>query len=281
MVPLPVPGRNWLARRAAARHSDPAMHDIKAIRADPAAFDAGLARRGDEAQRLGRLVRAIDTDLRQTQTDLQNYLAQRNELSRAMGAAIASKDEVGVISLRAQVAHLKDAIPEREARERVLGEEINGVLATLPNLPAPDVPDGLDETAQRRRPHPRHPARLRLRGQGARRPRPALRLRPRCRRRHRRGALRRPEGAARPPAPRARAVPARCERRRRVDRGGAAAARPAAGDVRHRAAAEVRRGRLRHDRRALPDPDRRGVADQPRSAGACSTPTTCRCASPP
>ena len=121
------------------------MHDIKAIRADGPAFDAALARRGVGALEGARTLRAIDTGLRQVQTDLQAALAKRNELSRAVGVAKAAKNELEAISLLAQVAHYKDFVPERESRERVLLAEIAAHLEALPNLPAPEVPDGLDE----------------------------------------------------------------------------------------------------------------------------------------
>ena len=123
------------------------MHDIKAIRADPEAFDAGLRRRGDAAARAGQTVRSIDIELRQVQTDLQNALAKRNELSKAVGAAKAANDELGAISLLAQVKHYKDFVPEREERERQLLAEMHGQISALPNLPAFGVPDGQDEIA--------------------------------------------------------------------------------------------------------------------------------------
>ncbi|KAB7646472.1 serine--tRNA ligase [Polymorphobacter fuscus] len=120
------------------------MHDIKSLRADPAAFDAGLARRGVAAAS-GRVL-AIDTALRQVQTEVQAMLARRNDLSRDIGAAKARKDDAGAAALMAEVARLKDAIPALEASERALSAEIDAALAELPNLPAADVPDGLDET---------------------------------------------------------------------------------------------------------------------------------------
>ena len=45
----------------------------------------------------------------------------------------------------AEVARLKDEMAEAEAEEQALAEELDALLATLPNLPAADVPDGADE----------------------------------------------------------------------------------------------------------------------------------------
>ena len=119
------------------------MHDVKAIRDDPAAFAAGLARRGLAVEGL------IDADTRARglQTRLQDLLAERNEASKAIGAAKAAKDEARAAVLMAQVAHLKQAIPVLEAEAGGATEEIAALLAGLPNIPAPDAPDGADEHA--------------------------------------------------------------------------------------------------------------------------------------
>jgi seryl-tRNA synthetase len=121
------------------------MHDIRYIRAEPQAFDAALARRGAEpaAERL----LAADAELRAVQTELQAGLARRNEASKAIGAAKARKDEATAQALMAEVATLKTRLPELETRERELSETLSADLAAIPNLPAPDVPEGPDESA--------------------------------------------------------------------------------------------------------------------------------------
>ena len=57
------------------------MHDLKALRADPAAFDAALARRGVSGASAPILT--ADAALRAVQTALQTALARRNEASKA------------------------------------------------------------------------------------------------------------------------------------------------------------------------------------------------------
>ena len=121
------------------------MHDIKSLRAYPARFDAGLARRG--AAPASAQVLALDRRLRAVQTELQGVLASRNDLSRDIGAAKAKKNEAAAAALMIEVAALKDAIPALEVAEREQTAHIDVVLAALPNLPADDVPDGADETA--------------------------------------------------------------------------------------------------------------------------------------
>ena len=121
------------------------MHDIRFIRTDPAAFDAGLARRGLEPAAQALL--DVDAELRAVQTELQAGQARRNEASRAIGQAKAQKDEATAQALMAEVAALKVRLPELEVRERELIERLNGELATIPNLPADGVPEGPDENS--------------------------------------------------------------------------------------------------------------------------------------
>ena len=119
------------------------MHDLKALRADPAAFDAALARRGVVAAS-GPVLQA-DAILRSIQTALQADLGRRNEASKAIGAAKAAKDDATANGLFAEVARLKERIPAQEDAERTAALAMGASVAALPNLPAPDVPDGTDE----------------------------------------------------------------------------------------------------------------------------------------
>jgi seryl-tRNA synthetase len=119
------------------------MHDIRLIRDDPAAFDAALARRGLPAASAELL--ALDERRRALVTELQQGQARRNEASKAIGAAKAKRDEETAAALMAEVALLKERMPALEAEERTVGEDLTGRLATIPNLPLVDVPQGADE----------------------------------------------------------------------------------------------------------------------------------------
>ena len=120
------------------------MHDIKLIRTDPQAFDAGLSRRG--AVPVSAIVLGLDARVRAIQTEAQTKLAARNDASRRIGAAKGRKDDAAAAVLMAEVAELKQQLPTLEADERVLIAEIEALLAGLPNIPAGDVPDGADES---------------------------------------------------------------------------------------------------------------------------------------
>ncbi|WP_109806757.1 serine--tRNA ligase [Sphingosinithalassobacter portus] len=119
------------------------MHDIRFIRENPAAFDAGLARRG--ADPLADELIALDERRRSLITELQAGQARRNEASKAIGAAKAQKDEETAQALMAEVSALKERLPALEAEEKSLTADLESRLAAIPNLPLADVPDGADE----------------------------------------------------------------------------------------------------------------------------------------
>jgi seryl-tRNA synthetase len=119
------------------------MHDIRFIRDNPDAFDRALARRGlaGEAQRLV----ALDEKRRAAIQALEAAQARRNTASKEIGEAKKNKDEEKAKGLLIEVAALKESIPAMEAEEKKATEELNKVLAEIPNLPLDEVPDGKDE----------------------------------------------------------------------------------------------------------------------------------------
>ncbi|RXD06906.1 serine--tRNA ligase [Sphingomonas sp. UV9] len=116
------------------------MHDIRLIRDDPAAFDAALAKRGVAPQSASLV--ALDEQRRATIAESQSAQTRRNELSKAIGQAKAQKDETKAQALMAEVASLKEALPDLEATVTRLDSELEAALAAIPNLPAADVLQG-------------------------------------------------------------------------------------------------------------------------------------------
>ncbi len=119
------------------------MHDLKAIRDDAAAFDAGLAARGVDPHAAAIL--AIDEKRRAVQTEVQELLSRRNTASKEIGAAKGRGEDAA--ELMAEVSGLKGRIAELEEQEKALAAELTGYLESLPNLPMADVPVGADEDA--------------------------------------------------------------------------------------------------------------------------------------
>src|SRR5271169_7091076 len=120
------------------------MHDIRAIRDNPQAFDEGLRRCG-LSPRAESLV-ALDEKRRAAILALQTAQERRNAVSKQIGVAMARKDTVAADDFRAEVAGLKATMPELEAAEREAGAALDLELAAIPNLPLDDTPDGTDES---------------------------------------------------------------------------------------------------------------------------------------
>ncbi len=120
------------------------MHDIKALRDDPEAFDAGLARRG--LSPLSGSLLAIDQARREAQSRRDALLQRRNGASREIGLAKSQKRDAEAETLMAEVVRLKDGIAAAEADEAAAAARLDEALAGVPNIPASDVPDGADES---------------------------------------------------------------------------------------------------------------------------------------
>ncbi len=118
------------------------MFDIKAIRDDPQAFDAGLGRRGLNPH--ADKVLAIDAARREAISKTQSLKTERNAKSKAIGAAKGKGEDAD--ALIAEVGELKSKMQAGEEQVRSFGDEIETLLAGIPNIPAPDVPDGPDES---------------------------------------------------------------------------------------------------------------------------------------
>ncbi|MEO1226614.1 MAG: serine--tRNA ligase, partial [Pseudomonadota bacterium] len=132
------------------------MLDIRWIRENPTVFDQAMARRGLPPQASDLL--SLDERRRAMQTELQELQTRRNEASKQIGQL---KREGGdAESAIAEVARIKARMPELEQEERTTASALQMHLAGLPNVPADDVPDGPDESANvevRRSGEPRLP----------------------------------------------------------------------------------------------------------------------------
>ncbi|MCJ1962540.1 serine--tRNA ligase [Novosphingobium mangrovi (ex Hu et al. 2023)] len=119
------------------------MHDIRSIRENPAAFDAGMARRSVEPQ--SAQILALDEQRRALATRAQEGQSRRNEASKAIGKAMGQGDTATAEALKAEVAALKKSLPALEAEEKAVTAQLNELLAALPNIPVDEVPEGADE----------------------------------------------------------------------------------------------------------------------------------------
>ncbi len=119
------------------------MHDIRAIRENPDAFDAALARRGDAP--VSSEVLALDAARRAKIQQAEGAQAEQNAASKQVGAAKAKGDDAEFERLRALVADKKAEVAAMQAEAKELDARLTDMLARLPNIPADDVPEGADE----------------------------------------------------------------------------------------------------------------------------------------
>ena len=118
------------------------MHDIRFIRENPAAFDAGLKKRNLAPLSAGIL--EIDKRRRAAISESEAIQARRKSLSQQVG--MAKRKGENADALMAEVAGLEESLKKGEADAAELDAELTRRLEVLPNLPFDDVPDGTDET---------------------------------------------------------------------------------------------------------------------------------------
>ena len=119
------------------------MHDIRVVRADPAAFDAALARRGLEP--VSAAILARDEARRSAQTALQEKQARRNAIAKEIG--MAKRQGGDTAALEAEAVALRDEMAALDAAAAEAEREQVALLEVLPNILDAEVPDGQDETA--------------------------------------------------------------------------------------------------------------------------------------
>ena len=119
------------------------MHDIRALRADPAGFDAAMARRG--VPPVADEILAIDIARRAALTEAQEAQARRNALARTIGEGKRTGADTSAIE--AEASALRASMEALEARAAALEADLSARLASLPNRLDDDVPDGADEQA--------------------------------------------------------------------------------------------------------------------------------------
>ncbi|KIC08281.1 serine--tRNA ligase [Leisingera sp. ANG-M1] len=119
------------------------MHDIRAIRENPAAFDAAVARRGDAG--VSSEILALDEARRAKILAAETAQAEQNKASKEVGAAKGRGDEAEFERLRALVAEKKAEVAAMNAEAKELDQQLTDMLGTIPNLAHDDVPLGEDE----------------------------------------------------------------------------------------------------------------------------------------
>ncbi len=120
------------------------MHDIKLIRKNPEAFDAGIVNRGGEP--FADVLLKEDEDRRAALTELQEFQSAINLASKLAGEAKAKGDEKEFERLRALTKEQKLKLDAAEKLAKEKEASWINLLLNIPNTPMEDVPLGKDET---------------------------------------------------------------------------------------------------------------------------------------
>ena len=119
------------------------MHDIRALRDQPDLYEMAWAAKGRSGASAEAL--QLDQQVRAARSASEAAQARRNDLSRRIGQAKAAKDEAAAAQLFDEVEAQKAEAAGDAERAKVAEEALRDLLASLPNLPAQDVPVGEDE----------------------------------------------------------------------------------------------------------------------------------------
>jgi seryl-tRNA synthetase len=119
------------------------MHDIRAIREAPEPYVKGWDAKGLSGAELVAEILELDRIVRASKQKFESHQARRNELSKLIGQAKAQKYEEQASILLKEV----EALKLEETIEPEAAGQLQSILASLPNIPAPDVPVGPDEDA--------------------------------------------------------------------------------------------------------------------------------------
>ncbi len=122
------------------------MLDIKYIRQEPEAAKKRLVARGEEASMLDELLE-LDEKLRAIVTEVESLQAERNVVSKQIGALMGQGKKEEAESKKVETRELGEKIDDLNSRKSEVEEAFNALILTLPNLAHDTVPVGPDETA--------------------------------------------------------------------------------------------------------------------------------------
>ena len=117
------------------------MLNINFIRSNPTEFDNSMKLRGEES--CSSQILKIDEDKRNTQTVLQNLLAERNKLSKQIG--ILKSNNKDISEILSKVEKIKVETLTLKELEKIKDEELTGILTKLPNIASSSTPNGSNE----------------------------------------------------------------------------------------------------------------------------------------
>ncbi|MGL5226976.1 MAG: serine--tRNA ligase [Bacteroidales bacterium] len=118
------------------------MLTLQVIKENPQEVVARLAKKHFDAEEVIAKVLDYDQKRRTAQLQLDNTLAEMNQLSKSIGALMKEGKRDEADANKAKVATLKEGVKEVEAEMKTAEEEMTTLLLTIPNLPCDAVPAG-------------------------------------------------------------------------------------------------------------------------------------------
>ena len=123
------------------------MLDMKFLRENPEIVKENIRKKfQDQKLPLVDEVIALDAELRRYKTEADTLRANRNKLSKQIGALMAQKKIEEAEAVKAQVAADAKRLAELEALEGEYEEKIKRIMMVIPNIIDPSVPVGRDDS---------------------------------------------------------------------------------------------------------------------------------------
>lgn len=118
------------------------MLDLRFVRNNPDVVRQALENKGVEVD-LDRIL-ALDVERRQILSEVEHLKARRNEVSKQVG--VLKKQGQDASHIIAEMGDIGDRIKGLDDRSRQVDEELQDLMYQLPNVPAPEVPVGRDDS---------------------------------------------------------------------------------------------------------------------------------------
>ena len=123
------------------------MIDIKFLRENPEAVKENIKKKFQDSKLpLVDEVIALDEESRKTKQEADDLRANRNKLSKEIGALMAQGKKEEAEARKAKVAAGARRLVELEEKEKKLEEKVTKIMMVIPNIIDPSVPIGKDDT---------------------------------------------------------------------------------------------------------------------------------------
>ena len=123
------------------------MLDIKFVRENPEIVKQNIRNKfQDEKLGLVDEVIQLDAEKRAAQQEADGLRADRNKLSKQIGALMGQGKREEAEEVKKQVASQADRLAELSEKEKELDEKILKIMMTIPNIIDPSVPIGKDDS---------------------------------------------------------------------------------------------------------------------------------------